>query len=117
MPHPCCNGTYPPSSYGIDREISREYLKSDHYLIYATFALSCPDTAPIPPIYTIYHYRQVWFTPLIKTYPTGPNDNSPPWLAPKTFGILPNDVRPHATMHDALVLAYEHPLVQQHLLQ
>ena len=108
---------HPECSCGIDRELSREYLKSDHYLIYATFVLSCPNTAPIPPISTIYHYRQVLFTLLIKTYPTGPNDNLPPWLAPKTFGILPNDVRAHATMHAALVLAHEHPLVQQHLIQ
>ena len=102
---------HPEYSCGIDRELSREHLKSDHYLIYATFALSCPNTATTPPASTIYHYGQVSFIPLIKTCPAGPNDNSLPWFAPKTLEILPNDVRAHTTMHDALILAHEHPLV------
>ena len=108
---------YPECSCGIDRELSRAYLKSNHFLIYATFALSCPNTAPTPPSSTRYHYRKVSSIPLIKTYPAGPNDNSPPWFAPKTLGILPADVNANAKMHDALVLAHEHTLVQHHLLQ
>ena len=104
-------------SCGIDRELSRAYLKSDHSLIYATFALSCPNTAPTPPSSTRYQYRKVSSIPLIKTYPTGPDDNSPPWFAPKTLGILPDEVNANAKMHDALLLAHEHPLVQHHLLQ
>ena len=107
---------YSDCSCGIDREISRAYIKSDHYLIYATFALSCPNTVPIPPASTIYHYRHVSSTLLIQTYPAGTNGKSPPWFAPKTLGILPNDVRTYVTMYGALVLAHEYPLVHRHLL-
>ena len=81
------------------------------------FVISCPDTAPIPSATTIYHCRRVSSIPLIKKYPTRINDNSPPWFAPKILDILPNDVRAHATMHGALILAHEHTLVQHHLLQ
>ena len=31
---------------GIDHEISSAYLASDHYLVYASFVLSCSDTSP-----------------------------------------------------------------------
>ena len=34
---------------GIDHEITAKYLTSDHYLIYATFTLSCLNTTPTPP--------------------------------------------------------------------
>ena len=100
---------YSACSSGIDCEISRSYLKSDHYLIYATYAISCSYTTPIPLATRIYHYRRVSSITLIKTYPTGTNDNFFPWFANKTLGILPNDVRSHAMMHGTLVLVHGHP--------
>ena len=55
--------------------------------------------------------------PLIKTYSTEPNDNSPPWFAPKTLGILSTDVQAHAKMHGALAMAHEQSKAQYHLQQ
>ena len=107
----------PTCTSGIDHEIAPGYLSSDHYLIYTTFALACPNTAPPPPPTTLYHYRKVAQIPLVNTYPTPSNNFTPPWFAPQTLGILPNDVAAHAKMHEALTLAHDHPKVIHHLQQ
>ena len=107
----------PTCTSGIDHEIAREYLSSDHCLIYATFALACPNTAPPPPPTTLYHYRKVAQIPLVNTYPTKYNNFTPPWFAPQTLGILPDDVAANAKMHEALSLAQDNPKVIHHLQQ
>ena len=68
-------------SSGIDHEISRAFLKSNYYLIYASFALSYPDTSPIQPAIKQFNYRRVATIPLIKIYPTEPKDKYPTILA------------------------------------
>ena len=106
---------HPNSPCGIDHEITTTLFKSDHYLIFAFFDLQCPNTAPPPPTSTRYHYRRIAEIPLRKTYPMNTNDSTPPWYAPKTIGILPDDVRFHARIHDALAMAHDHPQAQAHL--
>lgn len=44
-------------------------------------------------------------------------DNSPLWFAPKTMGILSNDVRAHAMMYGVLTMAYEQSIAQYYLQQ
>ena len=107
----------PTCTCGIDHEIAPAYLSSDHYLIYTTFALACPNTAPTPPPTKLYHYRKVVKIPRVNTYPTPPNNFTPPWFAPQILGILRTDVVSHAKMHQTLVLAHGHPQVQHHLQQ
>ena len=55
--------------------------------------------------------------PLRKTYPKDTNDSTSPWYVPKTIGILPDDVRSHARIHDAMAMAHDHTRAQAHLLQ
>ena len=108
---------HPAWSSGIDHEISSVYLKSDHYLIYIFFTLSCPDTAPIPHVPKPFHYRRVVQIILIKTYSEELTTNSPPWFAPKTPSILPNDVRSHTKIHGSLALTHKQSKAQHHLRQ
>ena len=62
---------------GIDLEIAPSQLKSDHYLVHASFYLSYPNTAPTPTSYKQFHYRRVAQIPLIKTYPKNFKYNAP----------------------------------------
>ena len=73
----------------IDHEIVAAYLTSDHYIIYATFALSCPDMAPTLPPTKRFHYRQTAPIPLVNTFSDKSNPNTKQWCAPNTLGILP----------------------------
>ena len=102
---------------GIDHEITTKYLTSDHYLIYATFTLSCLNTTPTPPHTKLFHYRQVAHIPLVNTYQNKLNNYKPQWYAPQTFDILPNDVQTYAKMHDVLNMEHDNPKVQHHLQQ
>ena len=72
----------PNSPCGIDDEITTTLFKSDHYLIYASFDLQCPNTTPLPPTTTRYHYQRIAEIPLRKTYPRHANDSTQPWYAP-----------------------------------
>ena len=74
--------------------------------------------SPTTPHYTTrYHYRRIAEIPLRKIYPKDANNSTPPWYASKSVGVLPDDVRSHARIHNALTMAHDHPKAQVHLHQ
>ena len=72
---------------------------------------------PPPPTTTRFQYRRIAEIPLRKTYPKDANNPIPPWFPPETVGILPDDVRLHARIHDALAMEHDYPKTQAHLHQ
>ena len=103
------------STCGIYHEIVAAYFTSDHYLMYVTFALSCPNTASAQHPTKLCHYRLVVQIPLIDTYPNKSNNFIPPWFTPQTLGILLNDVKAHETMHNELDVEHDNPQGKYHL--
>ena len=79
----------PTTICGIDYELSNTLFKTDHHLIYVTFDLHSPNTAPTPPTTTCVQYRRVAQIPLRKTYPKDANDPPPHGLLPKQLVSCP----------------------------